>query len=189
MAASPTLRCSVCVDVLSHGKSSRSGFKGTDGALNQPDLSWVGQIDGFDLPHDRAHQLHFAPTVGTCPALDDTQLQTVLDPKPLQKRERHGAKGVHAHRRLVVCDALESDADGRLCKRHDAKEPLDEPANPTRLAAVVLQPRSANDDAWLVPAFTFFGTRHRHVIAKRKESASVRLRLRLRVSECLRVWM
>ena len=126
--------------------------------LNKPDLSWIGQIDGFELPHDRAHQLHFAPTVGTCPALDHTQLQTVLDPKPLQKRERHGAKGVHAHRRLVVCDALESDADGRLCKRHDAKEPLNEPANPTRLAAVVLQPRSANDDAWLVPAYTFFGT-------------------------------
>lgn len=66
--------------------------------------TFICEVDGLQLSHDRHAQLHLSSTHGPRPSSDHLELQPVVDAQALEQRQRHGAKHVDARVQLVVGD-------------------------------------------------------------------------------------
>ncbi len=85
-------------------------------------LAFVDEVDGLETLDCRALEEDFPSSLGACAALDDAELQALLDSKVAKRGERNSAKGVDAEACLVVGDALERDGEWVLRERRQTQK-------------------------------------------------------------------
>ena len=126
---------------------------GVEGGGAGPGGAFGGEVDGLQALDRRALEEDLAAALGAGAALEDAQLQALLDAKVPQRGERHGAQGVDAQAGVVVCDAAEGDGHRMLGERGQAEQGFQKPSDSPRLAAVVLDAGRSHDHARPVAQF------------------------------------
>ena len=135
------------------GCVTRAGAMGGGAVGGGPGRAFGGEVDGLQALDRRALEEDLAAALGAGAALEDAQLQALLDAKVPQRGERHGAQGVDAQAGVVVCDAAEGDGHRMLGERGQAEQGFQKPSDSPRLAAVVLDAGRSHDHARPVAQF------------------------------------
>ncbi|TYZ65127.1 hypothetical protein PybrP1_009425 [[Pythium] brassicae (nom. inval.)] len=101
---------------------------------------------GHDAHDSKSTEPDLAAAERRRAALLDLKVESLVEPKVLEQRQRGGLEGVYRRVDVVVRNAAQHGAQRQLAERREGRERLEEPADRTPGAAVVLD-AAADDEA------------------------------------------